>query len=149
MWSIVSKMVDALAHLTPVRALADVQWQGEAPNDLEEEVEVKKRDEIRLIKTRIALGEMDVVGEKAWVALSAGPPTPLSAPRPAPVPEPKIDPRPAEKPALPKTVALEGSIDFPALQKRVEEGKEPNAAPKDALVRTLPAQAFAFSASTH
>jgi hypothetical protein len=36
---------------------------------LEEEEEGKKREELRLMKARIALGEMEVVGDKVWAGL--------------------------------------------------------------------------------
>lgn len=43
---------------------------GSVPSDLDEVDHEKRRDEIRLIKTRVALGEMDIVGEKVWNGLA-------------------------------------------------------------------------------
>ncbi|WVQ99009.1 hypothetical protein IAU59_006141 [Kwoniella sp. CBS 9459] len=49
------------------RCLADARWTSTLPQSLEDELEEdKKRDEIRLIKARVALGESDIVGQSAW-----------------------------------------------------------------------------------
>ena len=115
---------NARFQLTVVRALADVQWQGALPSDLEEEAELKQRDDIRLIKTRIALGERDVVGEQAWHALSTGPPTPQSAPRAVVAPEPVTEKlAPEQSPKVQDALATE-SVLLPAPRQTVEKKED-------------------------
>ncbi len=46
--------------------LADIRWQGTIPSDLEEAEEEEKREGLRLMKARVALGEADVVGPHVW-----------------------------------------------------------------------------------
>ncbi|WVF71903.1 hypothetical protein IAT40_006713 [Kwoniella sp. CBS 6097] len=65
------------------RCLADAKWTLGLPQSLEEEVEEeKRRDEIRLIKARVALGESDIVGQSAWDTIK-GTSTSTNAPDPA------------------------------------------------------------------
>ncbi|KAK4689766.1 hypothetical protein P7C73_g353, partial [Tremellales sp. Uapishka_1] len=54
-------------------ALADARWQGSLPSDLDEKSGAEKREELRLQKARVALGERDVVGEGMWNDLKNGP----------------------------------------------------------------------------
>ena len=101
-----------------VRALADAQWNGNPPAELLEE-EDKERDQVRLLKTRVALGEMDIVGSKVWDGLSTStskgveeaspvPPTPTSAPSDPPTQAPtQGDDQTALPPAQQKVKVLD------------------------------------------
>lgn len=85
---------------------------------------MKQRDGIRLIKTRIALGERDVVGEQAWHALSTGPPTPQSAPRAVAAPGPVAEkPAPEQSPKVQDAPATE-SVLLPAPRQSVEKKED-------------------------
>ncbi|TYJ58122.1 hypothetical protein B9479_001218 [Cryptococcus floricola] len=48
------------------RALSDIQWHSALPPTLDEQHEDAVRAEIRLMKARVALGEMDIVGKDVW-----------------------------------------------------------------------------------
>lgn len=61
----------AVAKLTQtVRTLADIAWQGVLPPDLAdtEVEEERRREELRVIKTRVAMGELDLIGPDYWAA---------------------------------------------------------------------------------
>ncbi|RXK42022.1 hypothetical protein M231_00743 [Tremella mesenterica] len=45
------------------RALADAKWQNDLPSDLDEKQDEKRREEIRVMKARVAMGESDIVGD--------------------------------------------------------------------------------------
>lgn len=90
--------------------LAELKWQGRLPVSLDDDNEEAHREEIRLTKTRVALGEMDVVGKDVWtnpkpsdMPVSPTPPTPQSAPRP-----PLIGPRKSTPAVLPTLKGLSG-----------------------------------------
>ncbi|WVQ78485.1 hypothetical protein IAT38_000571 [Cryptococcus sp. DSM 104549] len=57
------------------QALADIQWQCALPPSLDEAEEDAKCDHLRLMKARVALGEMDVVGTQTWEGLQCPPGT--------------------------------------------------------------------------
>ncbi|OCF40615.1 hypothetical protein I317_05546 [Kwoniella heveanensis CBS 569] len=56
------------------RCLADAKWTSSLPLSLEDELEEdRRRDDIRLIKARVALGESDIVGQSAWATIKGTP----------------------------------------------------------------------------
>lgn len=56
-----------------VRVLAESQWSGQVPDDLEERAESEAREMMRIQKARVAVGELDVVGQGVWENISARP----------------------------------------------------------------------------
>lgn len=103
--------------MTVDSTLAELKWQGRLPIPLDDDIEEAHREEIRLTKTRVALGEMDVVGKDVWtkpksadVPVSPTPPTSQSAPRP-----PLIGPRKSTPVVLPTLKSLSsGPVASPA-----------------------------------
>lgn len=49
-----------------VRILAESQWVGQLPGDLEEIEESRVREMMRIQKVRVAMGELDIVGQDVW-----------------------------------------------------------------------------------
>jgi len=46
--------------------LAESQWVGHLPGDLEELEESRAREMMRIQKIRVAMGELDIVGQDVW-----------------------------------------------------------------------------------
>jgi hypothetical protein len=63
-----------------VSALADCQWQGALPTDLEEANDEARREQLRILKARVAMGETELIGPQVWAGLSAGQPAPVEVP---------------------------------------------------------------------
>lgn len=103
---------------------------GNIPPGLDEEEEEKRRDEIRLTKTRVALGEMDIVGERVWNG-QAREPKDMAPPSqtPAHIPPTQAAPAspPATRPAAGKSVAASSSISEAKVVQleSVQERQEP------------------------
>jgi hypothetical protein len=56
-----------------VRVLAESQWSGQVPDDLQEQAESQAREVMRIQKARVAMGELDTVGRGIWDNISPRP----------------------------------------------------------------------------
>jgi len=53
--------------------LAESQWSGQVPDDLQEQAESQAREVMRIQKARVAMGELDTVGQGVWDNISPRP----------------------------------------------------------------------------
>lgn len=52
--------------MSVVRVLAESRWTASLPCDLDETDQGRMREMMRIQKARVAMGELDVVGDAVW-----------------------------------------------------------------------------------
>ncbi|KAL7424181.1 hypothetical protein Q5752_001767 [Cryptotrichosporon argae] len=118
------------------RTLADLEWKRSLPTDLEDQAEDAKRDTVRLAKTRVVMGEADIVGHAVWNTNASGR---------AAIPPPQR-PRTISLQAVPSAARIQG-VPSTAPVQPVLSSQGPSARPILPRAPTAPVPSHAVSSS--